>query len=113
VSLDHYLSRIYDRQSRNCLHLLCDAWLEVTGEDLTERLAGVLEGVTRAHVKAFEWLSRPADPCIVLMRNPGIAGDEHVGMMIGGLVLHHQRSGVTYQPLDVASIGYSDVRFCR
>ena len=110
MSLDRFFQRTYSRARYNCFHHAAEVWQHLTGEDILARLAGALEGVSRTHVQGFRRLARPADPCLVLMRQP-VTRDMHVGVMVRGMVMHIQPRGVELQPLDVASFGFSDVRF--
>lgn len=110
MSVDVFLDRVYHRRRYNCLHHASEVWLALKGENIESKLADVLNGVKRAHVAAFRRLSAPADPCLVLMRRER-SKTMHVGVMIAGRVLHIQGRGVEYQPLDVAGIGYTDIRF--
>jgi len=114
VSIDPLFSKRYDRQAYNCAHFLVDAWRHVTGEDLGDRLAGFLRPPA---ARAVDWgqrhgfapLDRPCSPCIVAMHRPRTV--PHVGMFYRSRVLHLHERGVEYQPLDVASRGFTKLRY--
>jgi hypothetical protein len=112
MSIDGFFDRRYRLRGYNCLHHTAEVWRHLTGDDIEARLAGVIEGVTRAHVAGFRRLAKAADPCLVLMRHAGTR-TMHVGVMTAGRVIHIQERGVEYQPLDVAAFGFTDVRYYR
>lgn len=114
MSLDRFFNRTYSAQTYNCAHFVCEVWKETQGQDISGPLSGFLRPAKLRKVRAsirhqFERLDGPRSPCIVLMQRPGYA--PHVGMFIRGRVFHIQRSGVQFQPIDVAAIGFTQVRF--
>ena len=118
MSIDALLHRRYDTRGYNCAHLVAEAWRHETGRDITDKLQGFLFPPAGRFVpfslrREFFPLDKPVSPCIVLMRRPG--QPPHVGMFIRGRVFHIQESGSQLQPLDVATFGFSSVRFyaCR
>ena len=113
-SVDPYFSRVFNSESYNCLHFTREVWKDATGEDLGERLDGLFvppsqRRIKSKHSRAFMRLSKPLDPCLVLMQRDNC--DPHVGVYIRGSVLHITELGVEYQPVDVASRGFMSVRF--
>lgn len=116
LDVDSYLARRFDLASQNCWHMLRDAWLELTGRDVGDRTP---ETITRAaligrfdtDVPTFERLDSPAEPCIVLMRQPGEI--PHVGLYYRRKVLQMTRDGASYIALERARFGYDDVGFYR
>jgi hypothetical protein len=115
VNLDKYFARSYDDSKYNCLHFSSDVWYELTGEDIRACLEGLLNPRARhlkpSHIKAFEKLDKPSDPCLVLMVQP--RREYHVGVFVGRKLLHIQAKGVEYLPLDVATRGFSSLRYYR
>lgn len=114
MSIDPLFSKRYDKAAYNCAHFLVDAWRHVTGEDLGDRLAGFLRPPAARVVDwgqrhGFAPLDRPRSPCIVAMHRPRTV--PHVGMYYRGRVLHLHERGVEYQPLDVASRGFTKLRY--
>jgi hypothetical protein len=113
ASFDQYLARAYDHRRYNCLHFARDVMLDLTGVDIGERLAGVLDPETRTlgkrHFDAFRRLETPESPCLVFMSRR--RGEPHVGVFARGRVLHIRERGVQFQPLEVAALGFEIVRY--
>lgn len=112
--IDEFFFRTYDRNNYNCAHLVAEAWLKITGEDIEAALTGFLRpfrarsvGMSLRH--KFVRLQAPQSPCIVLMNRPGAVA--HVGVYYRGKVLHIHASGTEYVPLDVARRGFTSARF--
>lgn len=115
-TVDPYLSRVYDLAQMNCWHMLRDAWLDLTGQDLGDRTperitSASLIGRFDTDVPAFTKLDGPDSPCIVLMRSPGVV--PHVGLFLRGKVLQMTKSGASYMPLPTARAGFDEVGFYR
>ena len=115
---DDYFNRVYDRDTYNCAHLVCEVWQDITGDNLSEALQGFLlpfkdRTATMSLKNKFKRSKELVDPCIVLMTFRG--REPHVGIYTKGKVLHIREIGVHYQPLSMASFGFSDRRFytCR
>lgn len=113
VSIDPLFGRKYDINTYNCVHFLCDAWLLVTGENLSERMHDFLCAVSAMHptkqgMRQFKRLPKPISPCIVLMRN---STHSHVGLFYEGRVLHLDGGGVQWLPLNIVTFGFARVRF--
>lgn len=114
MSVDSFLSRIYDRDTYNCAHLAAEVWAFETGDDIAPILTGVLAPAVE---RRAEWslrrdlaaLSRPTSPCIVLMRRPRTA--PHVGVYLRGRVLHITERGVQFAPLEIATLGFKVIGF--
>lgn len=113
-SIDPYLTRVYDEDRYNCLHLVDEAWRGVVGGDIRDRLNQLL--AARAHrrpdwalKRGFRVLPGPVEPCLVVMRRPLV--QPHIGLFLRGRVLHINELGVEFQPLEVASRGYKTTRF--
>lgn len=116
MSVDKLLGKTYNRDAYNCVHFLVDAWRHLVGQDLSARLAGFLRPAAARGVVAparhdFARLDAPCSPCIVLMHRPRSA--PHVGMYYRGRVLHIHEHGVEYQPIDVASRGFTKLRYYK
>ena len=113
-SIDPYLTRTYDEDKYNCLHLIVEAWLGLYNQDIRARLDQLT--AARAHrrpdwalKRGFRILRAPVEPCLVVMRRPSV--QPHIGLYLRGRVLHINELGVEFQPLDVASRGYKTTRF--
>jgi len=109
LNVDAYLARRFHIARQNCWHVLRDAWLELTGDDLgdrtPERLShAALVGRFDSDVPAFRELDQPASPSIVLMRHPRLV--PHVGLYWKRRVLQMAQAGPSYLPLAVATHGY-------
>jgi hypothetical protein len=115
-SVDPFLDREYHPRDFNCLHYAGEVWLAATGEDISEKLRSLHvdprdRKIKRSVVRAFTRLDKPQDPSLVLMRRPRMA--PHVGVYIRGRVLHITERGPAYQPLDVATFGFTSWEFYR
>lgn len=105
-SVDHYLllGRVFDAKRYDCLDFAREVWAAEVGEDLKARLAGAFgpdRHIERRHLKAFQRLDGPSDPCLVLMEWPTRL--PHIGIFLRGRVLHLARTGAQFEPLaDVA-----------
>lgn len=111
---DDYFNRVYNKDTYNCAHLVCEVWEDITGDNLSEILKGFLQPFKErtAELSIKNKLKRskdPTDPCIVLMTQKNI--EPHVGIYTKGKVLHIRELGVHYQPLAMASFGYSNRRY--
>lgn len=115
MSIDRFLSKDYNKQTYNCAHLACDIWKLETGQDLSEFLQGFLtkeknRTVSRQDLARFHRLTKPISPCIVLM-NPAGKRSPHVGIFVRGRIVHITETGVVWQRLEMASLGFKTVRF--
>lgn len=116
MSIDQFLDRRYDLETSNCLHLAADVWQALVGQDITAKLNGIINGITREHVVGFEWLSKPTSPCLVLMRRKGLSALQnrfHIGVYLDRRIIHINEQGPQFQPVDVATYGFNDIRYCR
>lgn len=59
MNINHLLSRTW-KEDYTCNEFACEAWLDITGEDLTSRLKKFLNGEGE-----FKSLDEPISPCIV------------------------------------------------
>jgi len=116
VSIDKWLGKVYQHDSYTCSDFCREVWADLTGVDLAHALQGLLQahdgrGLRREHVRHFRALSGPVDPCLVLMQRP--RAPVHLGIYIRGKVLQITESGVTFQPVHVATHFYKSYRFIQ
>lgn len=114
MSIDRFFEKQYHESNYNCAHFTAEVWEAVTGQDIQNPLWGFFLPPSKRHAtteirRAFIRIKEPVDPCIVLMR--GGPETQHIGVFIGGRVLHIKESGVEYQPLEVATLGFKNFRF--
>lgn len=114
MSIDPYFARTYNEGSYNCAHFVAEVWEGITGQDIHETLGGFLLPPGKRFVRGsihrrFVKLEKPKSPCIVLMHK--VKGSAHAGLLLHNRVLHIQRSGVSFQPLEVAIMGFKTHRF--
>lgn len=114
-SVDPFLWREYKRVKYTCIHFARDVWLELTGVDMFSRIgmremsAWVREEQRASLGVLFERLDGPRDPCIVLMMRANLS--PHIGVLVRGRLLHLTPSGAEHIPLELATMGFTDVRF--
>ena len=112
--IDRFFSRRYSPDKYNCAHFVIEVWQALVGQDLEERLHGVLCAPTRRRLdldslRGIELLSVPRSHCLVIMQRRGFA---HVGIWFNGRVFHLlEVGGVQYMPLEIATLGFNRVRF--
>ncbi len=116
TSLDFLFAREYDEDNYNCLHLVCEAWKALSGDDIEPYFNGMLATLENRKVDAkkrhyFELIKRPKTPCIVQMRNKGQV--PHVGLFIDGMVMQITQQGVQNQPLEISTRGFKLVKYYR
>jgi hypothetical protein len=116
MSIDAFFHKKYERNSYNCAHFVCEVWQSLTGESITQKLAGLLEAPKDRRAsfdlrRQFKRLERPESPCLALMQRRGSA--PHVGLFLRGRVLHIHETGVEFQPIDVASRGFEKIGFYK
>lgn len=75
MSIDNLLDRVWTFKY-TCNEFACEAWKQITGEDLTQRLNDFLNG----HA-GFDVLEEPISPCIVFFLN-GKESPTHVGVFL-------------------------------
>lgn len=114
IDIDSYMARPYHLVRSNCWHLVDDAWFELTGIRLGDRTPeritrDALMNRFRDDVPDFVLLPGPREPSIVLMRNPGVV--PHVGVYVTGKVLQMTRTGVSFTPPRMATLGFRDVGY--
>lgn len=106
MSIDHLLDRTWSK-NYTCNEFACEAWKDITGENLTERLDRFLNGNG-----GFKELNEPISPCIVFFTNEN-STPTHVGVFYCGKVLHLTGRGVQFMPLEIAEIGFWEARFYK
>lgn len=116
MKVDAQLLRVYDRKAYNCLHFTRDVWGELTGEDISEKLRGLLGApedrrLALATFRAFERLPRPISHCLVYMRSMG--RDPHVGVFFRDRLLHMRTTGPEFLPLAIGARGFNSFRFYK
>lgn len=116
MNVDKWLNKRHKKDIYTCLHFTRDVWLELTGQDITERLHGLLGAdnarrLVRSHFRAFERLQAPCSPCLVYMRQMG--RDPHMGVFVDGRLLHLNKHGAEYFPLEIAARGFTDFRYYK
>lgn len=113
-STDKYFGRKYGRRSYNCARFACDVWRDLTGQDLSDALQGMMAGrgdarAVVSQLRQFARLEAPVDPCLALFQFH--RESPHVGVFVRGKVLHITAGGVQYQPVCVIGLGAKKVGF--
>lgn len=97
--LDRERAAAYD-----CAAYAAEVWERLTGDDVRPHLVGLARPSGY-----FQRIAAPVEPCLVLMRRGRVAA--HVGVFVRGRVQHLGRGAPIRQPLGLASLGYTTVRF--
>jgi hypothetical protein len=123
MNLDDLLLKRFDIRTYNCWDLTREVWLRLTGQDLgspeliyftRDEFGQVVEAW---HDTRFKEIYDPLLPCLVLMLRPRIM--PHVGVYLGqreNVMIHITKLGVRVQPVALASMGFTAVRYylpCR
>lgn len=104
MSIDNLLDRTWSK-NYTCNEFACEAWQQITGEDLSKRVEDSFD-----NLGGFEQLSEPISPCIVYFTNNN-QSPTHVGVFFEQKILHLTGRGVQYMPLEVVKLGFREVRF--
>ena len=114
MSTDEFMTRRYHKRDYNCAHLVVEVFERLRGPDVAQVLRAYLcapeeRRSRRADLRKAVVLHEPVTPCVVLMQRKR---ETHVGVWLNGRVLHIMEGrGVMHVPLEVASLGFSRVRF--
>jgi hypothetical protein len=112
---DQFFRRTYDAKNYNCAHFVSEVYRHETGRDITNLLKGFLlpageRVIEPAVLRRFTRLERPENNCLVVMHRPRTS--PHVGLFLRGKVLHlTETSGVQFMPLEIATLGFTSIRF--
>jgi len=114
MSIDIYLDRVYNRSTYNCGHFVADVWQDLTGQAIHEAVAGIAQPVGKGRavltqLRTFKRIREPVSPCIVMLNPP--RGLPHIGIYLRGRILHITETGVGFDHIEVASVGFKQVRF--
>ncbi|MEG1695791.1 MAG: hypothetical protein RRZ32_00495 [Acinetobacter sp.] len=104
MSINHLLDRIWSKEY-TCNEFVCEAWQDIKGENLTERLNHFLNGEGD-----FKRINEPISPCIVFFSN-GPRSSTHVGLFYCDKLLHLSGRGVQFVPLEIVAMNFREVRF--
>lgn len=104
MSINHLLDRIWSK-NYTCNEFVCEAWQDIKGENLTERLNHFLNGEGD-----FKRIDEPISPCIVFFSN-GPRSSTHVGLFYCDKLLHLSGRGVQFVPLEIVAMNFREVRF--
>ena len=112
IIADEVVLKKFNKKEYTCANFVCDAWKELTGLEIKNKFGSFLKPDGKINFKVrknFQRLEKAISPCIVLMldkkRSP------HVGIFYKNKVIHIKETHVEYQPLDIVSRGFEQVRF--
>lgn len=115
MNLDRFYSRVYNEKTYNCAHFVCEVWKDLTGEDITHKLTGMMtvknERVVDPKLRfKFKKLDgKPNQPCLIVMHRRRIGS--HVGIYLNDKVLHITESGVERVSVEIATYGFDKFGF--
>lgn len=104
MSIDNLLDRTWSKDY-TCNEFTCEAWQQITSENLTKRLTKFLNGKN-----SFKRIEEPVSPCIVFFTNNN-RSSTHVGLFYCDKLLHLTPRGVQYVPLELVACNFREVRF--
>lgn len=115
-SVDPYLARKYVIGEYTCSEFARDVWLDLTGDDIGERLrllhvAATDRRITAGDYKTFQRLPEAASPCIALLRRPRTV--PHMGVYLRRRILHLNGLGAFFQTPRIALMGFKTVSYYR
>ena len=112
-SVEKYLFDTFDLHNRNCWHFACDVWADLTGLRLHSSIEdfhlSALQGYALKQSRCLRPIAAPCSPCLVLMQRERI--QPHVGVYVGGKLLHLKESGAAYVDLQHVTALYPKVSF--
>lgn len=122
IDVRKWFGKEFSWRHYNCWDFLRDVWLDATGQDLGSRKPPEVskDGFRRAFVeqqgdvenKLLQRIMEPVTPCVALLERPGVMS--HVGIFMKGKLFHlHPDKGVVLEPMEVASLGFQQVKFYR
>lgn len=114
MSIDQYLERTFHPENYNCWDLVREVWQDLTGHDIGDRTPHPATPLAMRRrfdreEREFIRLDAPRSPCITLLRRPRAV--PHVGVYLRGRLLHMSERGCRYEPMPVASLGFTSVEF--
>lgn len=104
MSIDNLLDRTWSKDY-TCNEFVCEAWKQITGNDLTQRLNEYLNGKGK-----FKRLDHPISPCLVFFSNNARSAT-HIGLFYDYKLLHLSQKGVQFIPLELVAMSFREVRF--
>jgi hypothetical protein len=115
-SVDPYLSRVYQNGQYTCSEFAREVWLDLTGEDIAERLKALFRWGDDRHVavsgyRSFTRLDTPESPCIALMRRARTV--PHMGIYLRRRILHLTEAGAAFQRPEMAALTFKTLRYYR
>lgn len=115
LEVDKYIQKRHSMKDYNCWDFIREVWIDLTGIDIGHRTP---TNLSRKAMKErfekeeyqFKRLTVLQDPCLLLFKRNKIL--PHVGVYYKGKVLHlPEKSNGKYEPLDIASLGFQEVRY--
>lgn len=115
-STDRWLHARQRPNEYNCFDFTRDVWLDLTGEDIGDRLQILHRAIpdrraTKADIAAFNRLDGPQSPSLVMMRRPRAV--PHIGVFLRGRILHLRQRGAVFEPPFYATLGFKTVGYYR
>ena len=110
--LDELWLKKYDQKLYNCSHFCRDAWLMLTGADISDMVGAWNSGSLAEAMRSREDLRRlesPGDRCIVMCQKPG--KPPHVGVYVEGRVFHMTPDGPKMHDLSFIKSSYNSVKY--
>lgn len=111
LDLSRY-AQTYDDNNYNCLHFAVDVYRDLTGNDMTKQVSGLLTGKKQRHVdieklKQFKLLDAPTDPCLAVMHSEVL----HVGIYHKSKIIHITESGIQNIATHFAEIRHGRIKY--
>lgn len=122
IEVAKYLGREFHWKTYNCWDFIRDVWFDHCGVDLGKRTpdsataqafkAAFMGQEFDVHNQIVTQIQHPEDPCLVYLARPGCLS--HVGVLVQGRLLHlRPRGNVVHEDIELATIGFPEIRFYK
>lgn len=117
MNIDKYFTKVYNEDSYNCAHFVCEFWQELTGEDITHKLLPLLSSKDKRTAKGMHGNSlftkhkNPVDPCIVVAKRKG--NGTHVGVYHNGKIIHITKTRTEFVKPRIFMLMFDVARYYR
>lgn len=110
--LRNYRDAKYDDKDYNCLHFVCDAYKDLTNQDLSIFVNDLMTSqdkrtINPAKLSSLKKLAEPVNPCLAVMHG----AEPHAGIFVDGFILHLNHNGVGILPPHLAQLQFGLITY--